>query len=92
MPTSFSTRLNKSIASGLLCLVSVAGLPAVSSAHDGDEGHSHEHQTNDSFYTTRESTQVLPLANEEDAFHFVVYGDRTGGVPAGLKVLEQAVQ
>jgi hypothetical protein len=92
MPTHLSARLKKSIATGLFCLVSVAGLPTISFAHDGDEGHSHEHQTNDSFYTTRESTQVLPLANEEDAFHFVVYGDRTGGVPAGLKVLEQAVK
>ncbi|WP_084422974.1 LamG-like jellyroll fold domain-containing protein [Rubripirellula obstinata] len=41
--------------------------------------------------TTRTSDQVLPLTNEEDVFHFVIYGDRTGGVPEGLKVLEQAV-
>ncbi|EMI56027.1 beta-galactosidase [Rhodopirellula sallentina SM41] len=33
----------------------------------------------------------MPLASDEDSFHFVIYGDRTSGVPAGLKVLEQAV-
>nr|WP_246112757.1 LamG-like jellyroll fold domain-containing protein [Allorhodopirellula solitaria] len=42
--------------------------------------------------TTRESSVVLPLPPaDEDVFHFVIYGDRTGGVPEGLKVLEQAV-
>jgi len=62
--------------------------------HDGVGDHAHEHDDNASgkvIFTTREGGRVLPLAKEEDVFHFVVYGDRTGGVPAGLKVLEQAV-
>ncbi len=59
------------------------------SAHEGDGDHSHDDQ--DKLFTTRGESRVLPLAKEEDVFHFVVYGDRTGGVPEGLTVLEQAV-
>lgn len=44
-----------------------------------------------SFFTTRENPKVLPLPKAEDVFQFAIYGDRTGGVPEGLKVLEQAV-
>ncbi|TWU41077.1 LamG-like jellyroll fold domain-containing protein [Novipirellula artificiosorum] len=58
-------------------------------AHEG--GHDSHPNDAEKFFTTRPSSRVLPLAKEEDVFHFVVYGDRTGGVPAGLKVLEQAV-
>lgn len=43
------------------------------------------------FDTTRSSSVVLPLPEEEDAFSFVVFGDRTGGPPEGIRVLEQAV-
>ncbi len=57
-------------------------------AHDGD--HPHEHGNQD-ILTTREQSKTLPPAKADDVFHFVVYGDRTGGVPAGLKVLKQAV-
>ncbi len=71
---------------------------SIANAHDGPEGHDHgdhDHNghghTHEKFFTTRGDSRVLPLAKEEDVFHFVVYGDRTGGVPAGLKVLEQAV-
>jgi hypothetical protein len=35
---------------------------------------------------------VIPPTVPEDAFQFIIYGDRTGGVPAGLKVLQQAVE
>ena len=35
--------------------------------------------------------QLLKLPKQEDAFGFVVFGDRTGGPPEGIKVLEQAV-
>ncbi len=75
----------------LMLLVSGAISPTFAIAHEGDEGHTHEQSTNQSFFTTRANASVLPLAKEDDVFHFVVYGDRTGGVPAGLKVLEQAV-
>ncbi len=45
--------------------------------------------------TTRqfpEDAQTLTPPKSEDVFHFVIYGDRTGGEPAGLKVLRQAVK
>ena len=35
--------------------------------------------------------QLLRLPKEEDAFGFVVFGDRTGGPAAGIEVLKQAV-
>ncbi|WP_226895104.1 LamG-like jellyroll fold domain-containing protein [Luteolibacter marinus] len=43
-------------------------------------------------HTDRESPQLLPLPKSEDAFHFIIYGDRTGGPPEGVKVLAQAVK
>ena len=36
--------------------------------------------------------QHLKLPKEDDAFGFVVFGDRTGGPPEGIEVLKQAVQ
>ena len=49
-------------------------------------------QTPDGIFTTRETPSTLPLAKDEDSFQFIVYGDRTGGNRAGLKVLRQAVE
>ncbi len=43
-------------------------------------------------HTSREGARVLPLPKEEDVFHFVIYGDRTGGPPEGLAVLADAVR
>ncbi|MDA8743141.1 metallophosphoesterase [Rubripirellula amarantea] len=60
---------------------------------DSSDNHNHDEQpSRDRFMTTRSSPQVLPLTKQDDVFHFVIYGDRTGGVPEGLKVLEQAVK
>jgi len=45
--------------------------------------------------TTRpvpKGAQTLVPRASEDVFHFVIYGDRTGGVPEGLNVLRQAVK
>lgn len=42
-------------------------------------------------HTNRSDARVLPLAREEGVFHFVIYGDRTGGPKEGIRVLEQAV-
>lgn len=42
-------------------------------------------------HTSRENGKPLPLPKSDDMFHFVIYGDRTGGRPEGIKVLEQAV-
>ena len=83
-------RLPKSVLTVLLCFASVS----VCRVHAGEGDHSHEHdrENDDRFLTTRSSLQVLPLTKQDDVFHFVIYGDRTGGVPAGLKVLEQAVK
>jgi hypothetical protein len=39
-----------------------------------------------------EGPQLLRLPKEDDAFGFVVFGDRTGGPAAGIRVLEQAVR
>ena len=43
-------------------------------------------------HTNRVTQQILPLPKGEDMFHFVIFGDRTGGPPEGVKVLAQAVQ
>ena len=59
-------------------------------AHENHGGGKSQANKNDVF-TTRDDAKVIPATVADDAFQFVVYGDRTGGVPAGLKVLEQAV-
>lgn len=42
--------------------------------------------------TSRKSDVELPLPNENDAFTFIVYGDRTGGPPEGVSILADAVR
>jgi hypothetical protein len=42
-------------------------------------------------HTNRTSDQALALPKGDDVFHFIVFGDRTGGPPEGVKVLAQAV-
>ena len=57
--------------------------------------HGHDHATSNDhtrFHTNRSSEITLPLPNEEDAFFFVVYGDRTGGPDEGISVLKDAVR
>lgn len=49
-------------------------------------------QTAEGVFTTRLEASRLPLPESDDAFQFVVFGDRTGGDRSGLKVLSQAVQ
>ncbi len=43
------------------------------------------------FTTNRDSPVVLPLPTDQDAFTFVVFGDRTGGPASGVNVLADAV-
>lgn len=43
-------------------------------------------------FTTRPNPKSLALPDSAPTFQFAIYGDRTGGVPAGLKVLDQAVK
>ncbi|QDS96398.1 Calcineurin-like phosphoesterase [Roseimaritima multifibrata] len=94
-----------SLASACICLLLI---PTAVKAHDPPGGpagahshphadanghsHDHPHPPQTAPFTTRPDTRVLPLAKDEQVFHFAIYGDRTGGVPAGLKVLEQAVK
>lgn len=42
--------------------------------------------------TDREDARTLPLPKGDDVFHFVVYGDRTGGSASGINVLKDAVR
>ena len=42
-------------------------------------------------HTEREGAKPLPLPKSDDSFHFLIFGDRTGGPPEGLKVLDKAV-
>ncbi len=43
-------------------------------------------------HTSRKGARVLPLPKAKDVFHFVIFGDRTGGPAEGIKVLQQAVK
>lgn len=44
------------------------------------------------FVTSRPEALPLPLPNEDDAFVFAVFGDRTGGDPEGVNILADAVR
>ncbi|MBZ0170979.1 MAG: metallophosphoesterase, partial [Phycisphaerales bacterium] len=59
--------------------------------HKHGEKHAVNHEV-DRFHTSRESPVDLSLPSEEDAFFFVVYGDRTGGPAEGVSVLKDAVR
>jgi len=83
----------------ILLFLPAGSLSQLAFAHDDASDPNHHHGdhsprgANDSFMTTRDTSVVLPPPKAgDDVFHFVVYGDRTGGVPEGLKVLEQAVK
>lgn len=59
-----------------LLLATLPALPA-------QDGHVH---------TNREGARLLPLPREEGVWHFVVFGDRTGGPPEGIEILKKAVR
>jgi hypothetical protein len=63
----------------LVLLIILAGFTSSATAQEG-------------IHTTRKSERLLPLPKEEGVFHFLIYGDRTGGPPEGLEVLRQAVK
>ena len=42
--------------------------------------------------TSRANARSLPVPDEQDAFTFVIFGDRTGGPVEGIKVLADAVR
>lgn len=69
------------------------------SEHVGHTRHHHphnpKHETTDDpsrFYTDRDSPVEIPLPTEDDAFSFVVFGDRTGGPDDGVAILADAVR
>ena len=76
----------RSIPSGLVFFVTLLAWPGIHEAAPLQD------QDAPQIFTTRSTPKSLPLAKDEDCFHFVIYGDRTGGPPEGIKVLEQAVK
>lgn len=58
-------------------------LGAISTSNAAEPPHIH---------TSRTSSKILPLPKGDDVFHFIVFGDRTGGPAEGIKVLAQAVE
>lgn len=86
----------------IACLVFSLSLTAASTATAQDQSadtpadapapHVHDIDDRPRFITNRVSGIELPLTDEEDAFFFVVFGDRTGGPAEGVKVLAQAVE
>ncbi|GMU82633.1 MAG: hypothetical protein AMXMBFR47_25040 [Planctomycetota bacterium] len=52
----------------------------------------HPKTSDASRFTTNRTGLALPLPTEQDAFTFVVFGDRTGGPATGVSVLADAVR
>jgi len=87
---------------GFLALVLVSSLSAFAQDSDniGHTRHLHRHgdehpraaEADGRFMTSRDSPVVLDLPREDDAFFFVVFGDRTGGPTTGVSVLADAVR
>jgi len=49
-------------------------------------------RADEGIHTDRPSPVMLPLPRGDDVFHFIVFGDRTGGPVEGIQVLAQAVE
>ncbi len=77
---------------GLACWLVLGGGSGVGFGQERDEGASAPAVEAGRFLTSRKGSVELPLPSEEDAFFFVVYGDRTGGPASGVQLLRQAVQ
>ena len=60
--------------------------------HRHGDKHETEEATPERFDTSRKSPVKLPLPKEQDAFTFIVYGDRTGGPDSGVSILADAVR
>lgn len=83
----------------LICLVTFGtqgATPAVAdnlvhTHHLHRHGERHTHSPDQTRFYTNRSGALLPLPTEEEAFFFVVYGDRTGGPAEGVNVLADAV-
>lgn len=60
-------------------------------AHEAETGHEHHQPPHGFVYTDRHSPVKLEKPSEEESFTFAIFGDRTGGLHSGLRVLEKAV-
>ena len=49
-------------------------------------------QTAPKIHTSRTDARMLPLPKGDDVFHFIIFGDRTGGPAEGIQVLAEAVE
>jgi hypothetical protein len=88
----------------LFCFAVLSGsILAQDAAINPNIGHTHHHHAHqvkqegvaagsERFVTSREGAAALMLPTEQDAFQFVVFGDRTGGPPEGVGVLADAVR
>jgi len=79
-------------------LLAQTSVPAVAPDNIGHHRHLHAHNPPHPkavdarrFFTSRTGAE-LPLPSEQDAFFFVVFGDRTGGPAKGVSVLADAVR
>lgn len=95
----YQTTMKRYLLPLLFCITPALADPPV----NPNIGHTHHHHrhgekhetvvpTPSRFLTSRQSKVELPLPNENDAFTFIVYGDRTGGPPEGVSVLADAVR
>lgn len=81
-----------------ILLPAVAALGAACSAPDSRQLQQPESTAaaataaHERIHTNRDGKQLLRLPKEDDAFGFVVFGDRTGGPKEGIEVLKQAVR
>ena len=80
-----------------VCIASVHAQPESDNVGHTRHHHPHneKHKTSDDqtrFFTDRDSDVQLPLPSEEDAFSFVIFGDRTGGPDDGVAILADAVR
>jgi hypothetical protein len=60
-------------------------------AHEAETNHEHHQPPHGFVYTDRHSPVKLEKPSEEESFTFAIFGDRTGGLHSGLRVLEKAV-
>jgi len=77
-------------------LLTLALLAAGQAAHtsppaNAPTGAARPTRSADDFRTSRKGAKEVPLTHAEDAFTFVVFGDRTGGPAEGVAVLADAV-
>ncbi|MEL6797151.1 MAG: LamG-like jellyroll fold domain-containing protein [Planctomycetota bacterium] len=89
------------LAAALTCVTTHAQEPGTQNERtiQPHDRHTHKHNPDmpaahvpTRFMTSRTSPVELPLPGEDDAFFFVVYGDRTGGPDSGINVLKDAVR